>query len=282
LHTRSVPLADRRVNRFNRYYSDAESDDGGVEVGNVVGRWSPPGADGAPVAAESHLDSVPKGEIFDGPLGVYAALEAVRTMQDAGVELDRPIEVVSFTEEEGQRFSNGLPGSSVAAGKRTAEEALALDDEAGTTLAEVLESIGYRGTDSVDAAGWDAWLELHVEQDTRLERQGVPVGVVTTVTGITQCAAEVGEANHAGATPMTDRCLDALRRAGEREDIRTMDVHSQAVHDTMHVAGVTDAAMLFAPSRDGVSHNPREWTDWDDCAAATRILAGALAALAGA
>lgn len=78
-------------------------------------------------------------------------------------------------------------------------------------------------------------------------------------------------------TPMADRCCEALRRAGERAGVRTMDVHSQAAHDTMHVADVTGAAMLFAPSRDGISHNPREWTDWDDCAAATRILAGALA-----
>jgi len=392
-------------------------------VGNVVGRWCPPGADAdiEPVAAGSHLDSVPEGGIFDGPLGVYAALEAVRAMQEADVEPDRPVDVVSFTEEEGQRFSNGLLGSSVAVGKRSVEEALALEDEVGTTLAEGLDSIGYRGTGRTEAVDWDAWLELHVEQDTRLERQEVSVGVVTTITGITQCgAAIVGEANHAGATPMpertdalaaasefvldveraarevvgeanhagatpmpertdalaaasefvldveraarevvaessetavatvgtlnvspnatnvvpgavelevdirdveyepmnylvdrargslarleadrgvetsfeqlveveptpmADRCLDALRRAGERADIETMDMHSQAGHDTMHVADVTDAAMLFAPSRDGISHSPREWTDWDDCAAATRVLAGALAGLAGA
>jgi len=83
-------------------------------------------------------------------------------------------------------------------------------------------------------------------------------------------------------TPMADRCQDALRRAGDRAGVETRSLHSGAAHDSMHVADVTDAGMLFAPSRDGVSHNPREWTDWADCAAATRVFAGAVADLAGA
>jgi N-carbamoyl-L-amino-acid hydrolase len=81
-------------------------------------------------------------------------------------------------------------------------------------------------------------------------------------------------------TPMSERLREAVHGAGEAAGVDTMDLHSGAAHDTMHVASVTDAALLFAPSRDGVSHNPREWTDWDDCARATRVLAGALAALA--
>jgi N-carbamoyl-L-amino-acid hydrolase len=59
-----------------------------------------------------------------------------------------------------------------------------------------------------------------------------------------------------------------------------MELHSVAAHDTMHVADVTDAGLLFAPSRDGVSHSPLEWTDWGDCATATAVLAGAIARLA--
>ena len=83
-------------------------------------------------------------------------------------------------------------------------------------------------------------------------------------------------------TPMADRCRAALRRAGDRAGVPTRSLHSGAAHDSMHVADVTDAGMLFAPSRDGVSHNPREWTAWTDCAAATRVFAGAVADLAGA
>ena len=356
-------------------------------VGNIAGEWCPESADedAAPVAAGSHVDSVPEGGIFDGPLGVYGALEAIRAMRGASVEPARPLVVVSFTEEEGQRFADGLLGSSVAVGERSVEEALAIEDDDGVTLEEALEDIGFRGDGRLDASEWDAWYELHIEQDTRLEREDVPVGVVTTITGITHCEVEVlGEANHAGATPMDERTdalaaasevvldveaaandvvhqesetavatvgsLDvspnatnvvpgkvemgvdirdidyqsmqtiveatraslsvveqdrgvetsferpfdleptpmseelraAAHRAGEAAGIRTMDLHSGAAHDTMHVADVTDASLLFAPSVDGISHNPREWTEWADCANAVQVLAGAMADAAGA
>jgi N-carbamoyl-L-amino-acid hydrolase len=377
------------ANREAREYLVSRLDAAGLDVrvdavGNVVGRWDPEGTvEREPVAAGSHLDSVPEGGVFDGPLGVYAALEAVRAMRDAGVEPDRPVEVVSFTEEEGATFGLGLLGSSVAAGERSVEDALSLTDSDGQTLETALSDVGFRGEGRLDASGWDAWLELHVEQHTELEAAGVPVGVVTDVTGITHCHATVrGEANHAGTTPMddrtdalaaaaevvlsveraatertavdpaavgtvgslsvspnatnvvpgsvdvgvdirsverdsisalvaatrdalsrveqergvetaferefdvaptpmTERCQGALRAAGERAGVATLDLHSGAAHDSMYVARVTDAGMLFAPSRDGVSHNPREWTDWADCAAATRVLAEALGDLAG-
>ncbi|MFC7098807.1 M20 family metallo-hydrolase [Halobaculum marinum] len=385
-------LVGMEANRRAREYLVDRMDAAGLDVtvdavGNVAGRWTPDGADpdAAPVAAGSHVDSVPEGGIFDGPLGVYAALEAVRAMQDADVTPDRPVVVVSFTEEEGQRFADGLLGSSVAVGERTVEEALALTDDDGVTLAAALEGIGFAGSGRLDASAWDAFYELHIEQDTTLEAAGVPVGVVTTITGITHLDVTIrGEANHAGAThmhertdalaaaaelvldveraandvvdtssdsavgtvgsldvspnatnvvpgrvdagvdirdvayesmetvvdavgdtlarieadrgvetefsrpfdlhptPMAERLREAAHRAGETAGLTTMDLHSGAAHDTMHVANVTDASLLFAPSRDGISHNPREWTDWEDCAAATRVLAGAIAETAGA
>ncbi|ELZ62137.1 MULTISPECIES: Zn-dependent hydrolase [Halorubrum] len=375
---------------------DADLDVTVDAVGNVLGTWTPESADpdAAPVVSGSHLDSVPEGGIFDGPLGVYAALEAVRAMRDAGVEPERPVGVVSFTEEEGGTFGNGLLGSSVATGETPLDEALALRNDDGESLAEALDRIGYRGGDAVDAAtptdadgaattldpaSWDAFYELHVEQDTTLEEAGAAVGVVTTITGITHCEATIeGEANHAGATamgertdalaaasefvldveaaakevvetaspsavgtvgslsvepnatnvvpgrvaagvdvrdvetesmetvvdaargslarlerergveteferpfdvaptPMSDRLREAAHGAAVAADREAIDLHSGAAHDAMRVARVTDASLLFAPSRDGISHNPREWTDWDDCAAATEVLAGAM------
>jgi N-carbamoyl-L-amino-acid hydrolase len=80
---------------------------------------------------------------------------------------------------------------------------------------------------------------------------------------------------------MSDSLRETVHDAGDRAGIETLDLHSGAAHDTMHVASVTDACLLFAPSEDGVSHNPREWTDWDDCATATRALAESVAASAG-
>ena len=353
-------------------------------VGNIVGRWEPPSADpdADPVAAGSHLDSVPEGGIFDGPLGVYAALESVRAMQDAGIEPVRPVDVVNFTEEEGQRFGGGLIGSAVAVGEMSVDAALAIEDADGIPLGDALADIGFSGDGVVDARSWDAWLELHIEQAEQLTDAGVPAGVVTSIVGLSRCDVEIaGEANHAGSTlmgersdalaaasefildverasneraetsatavgtvgqvdvspnapnviagktsltldvrdveyasieqiidearasldrlererpvetslehpwdrppvEMSERCRDALHAAGETAGLETLDLHSGAGHDTMYLAEVTDAALLFAPSRDGISHNPREWTDWEDCADATRVLAGALASLA--
>ena len=116
-------------------------------IGNIVGRWTPDSANSnaAPVAAGSHLDSVPAGGIFDGPLGVYAALEAVRTMQTAKVQPARPIDVVCFTEEEGQRFDTPLLGSKVAAESYSVVDALSLTDDRGETLDSASSSIADRG-----------------------------------------------------------------------------------------------------------------------------------------
>jgi N-carbamoyl-L-amino-acid hydrolase len=377
------------ANRAARDYLVERMEEAGLNVrvdpvGNIAGRWTPTGIepDVAPVASGSHLDSVPAGGIFDGPLGVYAALEAVRVLKESNRSVDRPIEVVCFTEEEGGRFDT-LTGSSVASGRRPADELLHVTDESGIRLGNALAEIGYQGEATVDAKEWNSWLELHVEQGTRLENQGIPVGIVSAITGITQIAVEIhGEANHAGTTPMlerhdaltaaaevvleleqaakgmarersetavgtvgrmnvrpngtnvvpgevvlgvdirdisrepmellvhrlrealarveaerpvetsldrhfdrkptplSERCRQAVRTAGRETEIATLDLHSGAGHDTMEVASVTDGGMLFAPSRDGVSHNPLEWTDWEDCAAATTVLTRAIANLA--
>ena len=81
---------------------------------------------------------------------------------------------------------------------------------------------------------------------------------------------------------MSESLRAATHRVGAETGIQTIDLHSGAAHDTMYLADVTDAALLFAPSEDGISHNPREWTDWADCANAARVMAGAMADVAGA
>jgi N-carbamoyl-L-amino-acid hydrolase len=185
-------------------------------VGNITGRWTPPNSDRttSPVAAGSHLDSVPMGGIFDGPLGVYAALEAVRTIKDSALSVRRPIDVVCFTGEEGTRFTDGVLGSSVAAGKLSVADALSLSD-GEVTLETALDEIGFRGEGRLDASNWASWLELHVEQNDVLERADEPVGVVTSITGTTRCHVQIdGEPDHAGTASMGDR-TDALAAASE-------------------------------------------------------------------
>src|SRR5699024_3966367 len=126
-----------------------------------------------------------------------------------------PLEVVCFTEEEGQRFAEGMLGSSVAAGDRSIETTLELMDDDGTTLDTALTESGFRGPDRIDAGDWEAWLELHIEQSGRLEAADIPIGVVTAITGITHCETVItGEANHAGTTSMSER-RDSLAAASE-------------------------------------------------------------------
>jgi len=136
-------------------------------------------------------------------------------MQSADVSPDRPVEVVSFTEEEGGRFGVGTLGSSVAAGQRSASEALSLTDEDGVSLEAALQGIGFTGEDTVEADRWDSWVELHVEQGTTLTDAGAGVGIVDSITGITNCEVRItGEADHAGSTPMGER-TDAMAAASE-------------------------------------------------------------------
>lgn len=215
-------------------------------VGNITGTWVPDGCDpeAAPVAVGSHLDSVPNGGIFDGPLGVYAGLEAVRTLQDADESLARPIQVVCFTGEEGTRFTDGVLGSSVAAGLLEPETALELSD--GTeTLREALEDIGFHGTGRIDASDWHAWLELHVEQSDRLERTGIPAGIVTTITGTTRIHGTIeGIADHTGTTPMSDR-TDALSAASEF--VLAMEQAARDITATDETAVVTVGELSVEP-----------------------------------
>ena len=202
-------------------------------VGTIVGRYVPTGVDpdSAGVAAGSHLDSVPCGGIFDGPLGVYGALEAVRAIDDANIELHRPIEIVSFTGEEGHRFTDGLLGSSVASGDLAIEDALTFTDDDGITLRSALEEIGFCGTETIDANAWDAWLELHIEQGERLTETGVPVGIVDSIAGTTRCTVEIqGEANHSGTTWMDDR-TDALVAASELVQVVERTARERAAED---------------------------------------------------
>jgi N-carbamoyl-L-amino-acid hydrolase len=210
--------ADRRAREyFVDRLKDAKLDVRVDEVGNIVGRWTPndSGPTRKAVAAGSHLDSVIEGGIFDGVLGVYGALESIRAMQDAGATPPRPLEVVAFTEEEGGRFSDGVLGSSVASDNTDLEAVLDAEDDDGITLADALDEIGFRGSGRLDATEWDAWLELHVEQSTRLEAAEVSTGIVTKITGTVRSHVEIiGEANHAGTTSMRNR-RDALTAASE-------------------------------------------------------------------
>ncbi len=174
-------------------------------IGNVVA--TVPGTDpaAAPVMTGSHIDTVRTGGRFDGNLGVLAGLEVVETLLSAGVRTVRPIAVAFFTDEEGARFQPDMLGSLVYVGGMALEEALdvrAADDRA--RLGDELERIGYAGPMPCPAASVPhAFVELHIEQGPVLEDEGVTIGVVTGVQGISWTELTVtGQSAHAGTTPM--------------------------------------------------------------------------------
>jgi beta-ureidopropionase / N-carbamoyl-L-amino-acid hydrolase len=180
------------------------------DLGNIYGRRAGGEPDAAPVVCGSHLDTVPTGGRFDGALGVLGALEAVRAMNDAALRTPRPVEVVCWTNEEGARFAPAMLASGVVCGQLTIETAYQSRDADGRSFGEELRRIGYRGEVEHRLQDAAAYVELHVEQGPILERTGMQIGIVEGVEGIAWGWMDVvGQAAHAGPTPMEDR-HDAL------------------------------------------------------------------------
>jgi len=174
-------------------------------VGNVTGTW-PADSTEPPVLTGSHIDTVRTGGIYDGNLGVLAGLEAVETIITSGVALARPVAVAFFTNEEGARFAPDMFGSLVFVGGLPLEEALDTVGVDGAVVGDELERIGYVGPMPCPARPPAAFVELHIEQGPVLEAEGVDIGVVTGVQGISwQEVTVTGQSNHAGTTPMAHR-----------------------------------------------------------------------------
>jgi beta-ureidopropionase / N-carbamoyl-L-amino-acid hydrolase len=160
-------------------------------------------ADLAPIAMGSHLDTQPTGGKFDGVLGVLGALEALKTLHDAGYDTFAPIEVINWTNEEGARFSPPMLASGVFAKRFERTWALNRTDGDGTTFAAALEAITYRGAQPCGDHPLSAFFELHIEQGPLLEAENKEIGIVTAVQGMRWFEVTIiGQDAHTGATPM--------------------------------------------------------------------------------
>ncbi|AIY06132.1 allantoate amidohydrolase [Planococcus sp. PAMC 21323] len=347
------------------------SEDG---AGNVIARLE--GLQKAPaIASGSHVDSVPNGGNFDGPLGVLSALEVVESWKETGYTPDKPFEVIIFSDEEGSRFNSGLTGSQAMIGSISDEEIARLRDFNGATLEQVLTHYGSSLESFKEAkrnlSELELFVEVHIEQGKKLEQAGQPVGIVNGIAGPAWLKVIfVGEAGHAGNTPMIGRkdCLvaaadylqsiptfpkaindTAVATVGKLEvfpnganvipekvemlvDIRDIneeprdllieqlieqakkiatnhEVHvttnlntrikpvpiandlqnrlatslskfditptyipSGAGHDAMNLGRTIPVAMLFVRSKDGISHNPKEWSSLNDCVMGVHVL----------
>lgn len=326
--------------------------------------------DTAPVMIGSHLDSVPYGGCYDGVVGVVAALEVVRVLDELGIKTKRPIDIINIAAEESSRFGASTLGSKAMAGHLTVEKMKAYKDKEGISLYDALQSCGLQpdALDSVKIKPGEiyAFIEMHIEQGRVLESKGIPLGIVTSIAAPTRIKVFVkGRADHSGATPMNIRS-DALSAASEiilgveriaisgagehtvgtvgyanakpgvlnvipglvelGIDIRDIEMESKdmavgkvialmdeisykrqieikyeiladevpvtlsdkiiseieksiqdlgyqyllmpsgAGHDSMYMAEVTNTGMIFVPSREGISHNIKEYTPIEDIA----------------
>jgi N-carbamoyl-L-amino-acid hydrolase len=328
----------------------------------------------------SHLDSVPNGGRFDGALGTLAALEVLRSVKDANLDLAVDLEAIDFTDEEGTLV--GLLGSSALAGTLT-QETLAAPRGGRAALEAGLARAGLTEAGLLaakrDPARLAGYLELHIEQGPRLAQSALAIGVVSGIVGITSYRLRFhGAANHAGTTPMETR-LDAglgastflltaremvvrdypgcvvnvgqmqfkpggfniipgaadlalefrsedparlaeletallslahlvarqyglthtaeplgsctpapmsqrpqaaLAAAAESLALTHTAMPSGAGHDAQSLAPLTEAGMLFIPSQGGISHSPREFSDWQACVNGANVLLRAALKLA--
>ncbi len=350
----------------------------GLEVrtdpaGNLFGRRT--GSENLPVLLfGSHIDSVINGGNFDGDLGSLGAIEAIRALNEGGVKTRHPLEVVIWTNEEGNHFGVGTMGSGIAAGL-LGPDILDLKDDQGLTVADWLRRYGQDPAHLTDAriarGALACYLELHIEQGPNLDEAKIPIGVVQGIVGIKRWrCVTTGFANHAGTTPM-DRRKDALaaasrdllavrdvvraetgrqvgtvgymkvepgainvipgrvefpielrdldaakidrmwnqvqeklrqidkeenvetrctmlddvipartdlsmqaaiREAAKSLGLATMDLPSGAGHDAQEMAKLAPFGMIFVPSRDGISHSPKEFTSWQDVANGAEVL----------
>ena len=184
-------------------------------AGNLRGLWKPPNASGKRLLMGSHIDTVPDAGAFDGVLGVVMALEWVEIAKD--LEAPFAIEVIAFSEEEGVRFGVPFIGSRAVAG-RFDQSLLGYKDSEGNTLEDAIRAFGL-DPDLIGEAAVDGdlagFVEIHIEQGPILEDERQCLAVVTGIVGQTRLILEfIGQANHAGTTPMRLR-RDALAAAAE-------------------------------------------------------------------
>ncbi len=245
----------------------AEAAQRGLDVhddpnGNLWAWWGDPDAEGPGIVIGSHLDSVPDGGAFDGPLGVVSSFAALDALRSSGAERRRPVAVAAFADEEGARFGVACAGSRLMTGQIAPERALALTDDTGDTMADVLTRAGRdpsalgRDDDTIQRIA--AFVELHIEQGRSLVHSGDPVGIASAIWPHGRWRFEFrGRADHAGTTKLVDREDPMLPFA--RTVLRARDAATEH-----------DALMTFGKVRvepNGTNAIPSRVTAWLDARA---------------
>lgn len=192
------------------------------DLGNMYALKMGKNPDLKPIVIGSHLDSVLNGGAYDGVLGVIAGLQVVETLREENIDLEHPLLIVNFTNEEGARFDPAMMCSGILAGKFSEEKMLKVRDEEGTTFEQALNNGGMRGEKEHRLREGVGYFELHIEQGPVLDKEQIEIGVVEGVVGMVCYEINIfGQANHAGTTPMIyrqDALLEAARLMIDLED----------------------------------------------------------------
>nr|WP_295885549.1 Zn-dependent hydrolase [uncultured Devosia sp.] len=228
---------------FKRWCDAAGLSMGVDQMGSMF--MTRPGTDpnALPVYVGSHLDTQPTGGKYDGVLGVLAALEVVRSLNDMGIKTRHPIVVTNWANEEGARFAPAMLASGVFAGVHSQDYAYSRKDQAGLTYGDELARIGWRGDEVVGARKMHAYFEYHIEQGPILEAEGKQIGVVTHGQGLWWLEFTLtGKEAHTGSTPMNMRVNAGLAMARIIEMVQAVALD----HQPGAVGGV--GQMKFAPN----------------------------------
>lgn len=252
-----------------RAWMKARCDEAGLTVrqdavGNTFARWNGSDPSLPAVGTGSHIDAIPNAGKYDGVVGVLGGLEAIRALRQSGFRPTHSIELLIFTAEEPTRFGIGCLGSRLLSGTLSPDAAGKLTDSDGGTLDEVRRRAGFLGElgeVKLPSGYYKAFIELHIEQGPLLERQQVPLGIVTKIAAPASLRILIeGAGGHAGGVLMPDR-RDALCAAAELIlEIESAARGSGAV-DTVATVGICDVfpgAVNSIPSRVRLSVDIRD------------------------
>jgi ureidoglycolate amidohydrolase len=224
-------------------------------VGNIFARWNGTDSGAAAVGTGSHIDAIPNAGKFDGVVGVLGGLEAIRALQRSGLRPRRPIELLVFTSEEPTRFGIGCLGSRLLSGTLSADDSRKLKDKDGASLEEVRGAARFKGgleEVKLPKGYYEAFVELHIEQGPLLERQQIPLGIVTEIAAPASLRITIeGSGGHAGGVLMPDR-KDALCAASELILAIEHAARGSGAIDTVATVGICDVfpgAVNSIPSR---------------------------------
>jgi ureidoglycolate amidohydrolase len=224
-------------------------------VGNTFARWTGVSPELPATGTGSHIDAVPNSGKYDGTVGVLGALEAVRSLQRAGFVPQRSIELVLFTSEEPTRFGIGCLGSRLMSGSLPVDRAASLRDREGNSLDHLRSESGFDGdlhTVQLPGNYFSSFVELHIEQGPILEREQVPLGILTKIAAPATLRVLIeGEGGHAGAVLMPQR-RDAFLAAAEIALAVEHAAFSTGSLDTVATTGVCQVfpgAVNSIPSR---------------------------------